>query len=76
VQRGGTPTARDRLLATEFGFHAWELLRQGQFGRLVVRKEGGLSSIDLREVAGKVRTVPLDSVLLRAARAVGTSFGD
>jgi 6-phosphofructokinase 1 len=76
VQRGGTPTPRDRLLATAFGFHAFELLSQGQFGRLVVSQGGEIRSIELSDVAGKVRTVPADDLTLRAARAVGTSFGD
>lgn len=76
VQRGGTPTARDRLLATAFGFHAFELLQQDLFGRLVVEREGKISSMDIRDVAGKVRTVPTDHIMVRAARATGTSFGD
>jgi ATP-dependent phosphofructokinase / diphosphate-dependent phosphofructokinase len=76
VQRGGTPTPHDRLLATEFGFHAFELLMEGRFGELVVRREGKIGSVPIRDVAGKTRTVPRDHILVRAARAVGTSFGD
>ena len=76
VQRGGTPTARDRVLATGFGHHAFELLSSGQFGRMVVQNDGCVSSIPIAEVAGKVRKIPADYPLLAAARAVGTSFGD
>jgi phosphofructokinase-like protein len=76
VQRGGTPTPHDRLLATEFGFHAFELIMKGRFGELVVRRDGKISTISIREVAGKIRTVPPDHILVRAARAIGTSFGD
>ena len=76
IQRGGTPTPRDRLLATVFGHHAYELLAAGRFGRLVVQQEGRITSVPIEEVAGKVRTVPLDHPLVRAARAIGTSFGD
>ncbi|HDZ21797.1 hypothetical protein LCGC14_0368800 [marine sediment metagenome] len=76
VQRGGTPTAFDRILATMFGHHAFELLEAGQFGRLVVQREGRFDSVELAEVADKVRTVPPDCPALQAARAVGTSFGD
>jgi len=76
VQRGGTPTPHDRILATEFGYHAFELLMSGRTGRLVVRQKGEITSVPISEVAGKVRTVPEDSSLVRAARAVGTSFGD
>ena len=76
VQRGGTPTAFDRILATLFGHRAFEWMMAGQFGRLVVRQNGQLDSVPLAEVAGKIRTVPLDEPLVQAARAVGTSFGD
>lgn len=76
VQRGGTPTARDRVLATGFGHHAFELLVSGRFGRVVVQSNGCITSTTIAEVAGKVRTVPADYPLLAAARAVGTSFGD
>lgn len=75
IQRGGTPTPRDRLLSTQFGYHAFELLRQGRFGRVVVERDGEIDSVPITEVAGKVRTVPLDHILIRAARALGTSFG-
>ena len=76
IQRGGTPTARDRVLATGFGHHAFELLRRGRFGRVVVQKNGCVTSAAVADVAGKVRTIPPDYPLLAAARAVRTSFGD
>jgi len=76
VQRGGTPTAFDRILATEFGHHAFELLVEGRFGRMVVQQQGRITSAPIAEVAGKIRTVPPDHHLIRAARAVGTCFGD
>ncbi len=76
IQRGGTPTPYDRLLATQFGYHAYELLAGGEFGRLVVQQAGEISSILITEVAGKIRTVPKDYHLIRAAKAIGTSFGD
>jgi len=76
VQRGGTPTAYDRVLATRFGYHAFELLAAGRFGRMVVQQAGRIDSVPIVDVADKVRTVPTDFPLIRAARAVGTSFGD
>jgi phosphofructokinase-like protein len=76
VQRGGTPSPHDRLLATEFGYHAFEMLMAGRFGELVVHNKGAVGSVPMQEVAGKVRTVPHDEPLVRAARAIGTSFGD
>ncbi|MBN1960346.1 MAG: 6-phosphofructokinase [Deltaproteobacteria bacterium] len=76
VQRGGTPTPHDRLLSTEFGFHAYELVTAGHFGELVVKRDGKINSVPISEVANKVRTVPTDHIMVRAARAVGTCFGD
>ncbi len=76
IQRGGTPTAYDRVLSTKFGYHAFELLASGRFGRMVVQKAGKIDSIDIAKVANKIRTVAPDDHLVRAARAVGTCFGD
>jgi len=75
VQRGGTPTPHDRVLATNFGHTAITLLMQGLKNHLVVLKDGRYSSIPLGQVAGKIRTVPRNHTLVRAALAVGTSFG-
>jgi ATP-dependent phosphofructokinase / diphosphate-dependent phosphofructokinase len=75
IQRGGTPTPRDRMLATAFGSHALELLMQGVFGKLVVLRSTVLSSIDLIEVADKTRTVSPDDPLIQAAKGVNTCFG-
>jgi 6-phosphofructokinase 1 len=76
IQRGGTPSPYDRILATEFGYEALELLVSGVKDRLVVIKGGKLSSVPLSQVAGKIRTVPLNYSLIQAARAVNTCFGD
>lgn len=75
IQRGGTPTPYDRALATNFGHTALELLLKGRQNHLVVLKNGQLSSIPLRQVAGRIKTVPRRHPLVQAARAVGTSFG-
>ena len=76
VQRGGTPSAFDRTLATGFGHYAVEQLMEGKKNRLVVRKRGELASIPISQVANKIRTVPPDHPLIRAARAVGTIFAN
>jgi 6-phosphofructokinase 1 len=76
IQRGGTPTAFDRLLATRFGHHALELAVAGEVGKLVVWKGGAICQTDITSVAGRQRKVPLDHPMLRTARAVGTSMGD
>ena len=71
VQRGGTPTAFDRVLATRFGCHAAQLVREGRFGRMVVLRGADCDSVPLSAVAGRSRPVPLDHELLAAARRIG-----
>jgi phosphofructokinase-like protein len=76
VQRGGTPVAADRVLATEFGGTAVELLMAGERNRLVVMQGRTVTHIPLEEAEGKQRLIPIDHQLVRAARNVGTCFGD
>ena len=75
IQRGGTPTASDRVLATNYGVHAAELVAAGRWGRMVALQGGVITSVPIEDVADKVRCVPLDSPLVRSAVAVGMSFG-
>lgn len=76
LQRGGIPTPFDRILATQFGTYAAEMLARGEYNRMVALKGGEVTSVPLEEVAGKTKMVPLDHPLIRAARRVGTNFGD
>src|SRR5262249_17933834 len=76
LQRGGVPPPTDRILATRFGTYAAELLAQGTYNQMVCLKGGEVSSVPIEQVAGRVKLVPLDHPLLRAARRVGTNFGD
>jgi 6-phosphofructokinase 1 len=76
LQRGGSPTAFDRTLATRFGGKAVELVLKGQFGKMVANHPPDLVPVPLGEVVGKLKTVPLDYDLLTTARALGVSFGD
>lgn len=76
VQRGGTPIAADRILATHFGYHAIATLLSGKAGRMVVRNNNIFTDVDLLHAAGKQRLVPVDHPLIGAARALGTNFGD
>ena len=75
VQRGGTPTAFDRVLATRFGFHAAKLVRERAFGRMVVLRGADCESVPLAAIAGRSRPVPPGHELLRAARGVGVWMG-
>jgi 6-phosphofructokinase 1 len=76
LQRGGVPTPFDRILATRFGTYAAELLAEGVYNRMVSMKGDEVTSVPLEEVAGKLKLVPRDHALIRAARRVGTNFGD
>jgi ATP-dependent phosphofructokinase / diphosphate-dependent phosphofructokinase len=75
VQRGGTPVAFDRVLATEFGFKAVELIAAGRWNELVVMQHGRTTTTSIASVAGQQRRVPVDGPLVAMARAVGTSLG-
>jgi phosphofructokinase-like protein len=76
LQRGGAPTAFDRVLATRFGGKAVELITRGVFGRMVANNPPDIVPIPLADVVGKTKTVPLDYDLLKTARAIGVAFGD
>jgi 6-phosphofructokinase 1 len=76
IQRGGTPVAADRVLGTQFGHQAMELLRSGGRNRMVGREGGKFINVDLVVPASGCRSVALGDPLLAAARAVGTRFGD
>jgi ATP-dependent phosphofructokinase / diphosphate-dependent phosphofructokinase len=76
VVRGGGPVPFDRVLATRFGHEALELLMDGSdVARMVVAREGKMSSVEIRNVANKQRLVPPDHPLIAAAQGVRTSFG-
>lgn len=76
VQRGGTPCAFDRVLATSYGHAALDLIAGGRFNRVVVMQDGRITSVPIGEVADKQRLVDAEHPLIAAARAVGTCFGD
>ena len=76
LQRGGAPTAFDRVLATRFGGKAVELLKNAKFGLMVANNPPDIVPIPLTDVIGKTKTVPLDYDLIGTARAIGISFGD
>jgi 6-phosphofructokinase 1 len=76
LQRGGTPSAADRILATRLGTAATDLIAKGRFGVMVAAKGDATRPVKLEEVAGKVKIVPADHPLIMSARRVGTNFGD
>lgn len=76
LQRGGSPTTRDRLLALRFGAAAVRALDEGQTGVMVALDPPDVRHVPLEEATERIRTVPLDSDLLLTARDLGISFGD
>jgi 6-phosphofructokinase 1 len=76
VQRGGSPTPHDRVLATRFGSMALQIATEGRFGHMVSLRGDEVTAVPVKEAILKLRTVPIDSQLIVAARSVGTSFGD
>ena len=91
MQRGGTPTAFDRVLSTKYGAKAMELALNGQFGVLAVLKNGKLDSVSLEDVVGRntkigavsgntaesnLRKVTMDDDLVKTARDIGICLGD
>lgn len=76
LQRGGTPTATDRVLATSLGTRAVEMISAGRYGRMAAVRGGEIVDVSLEEPAEGPRNVPLDHPLIAAARSVGTCFGD
>jgi 6-phosphofructokinase 1 len=76
VQRGGGPTAFDRVLATLFGVKAVELLLEGNFGRIVALKNNTIASVTLEEATEKYNFVDKNGYLVKAAKGLGISFGD
>jgi 6-phosphofructokinase 1 len=75
VQRGGSPTPFDRVLATQFGTQAAMMVRRGEFNRMVTLQGGALGSVELAAVAGRNRCVPPDHPLLESARQIDVCFG-
>jgi 6-phosphofructokinase len=76
VQRGGTPSAGDRLLATRLGTMCAELINDKVFGVMVAARGDGVKPVPIAEVAGKLKLVPLDHSWIESARRVGTSLGN
>ena len=76
LQRGGTPSANDRLLATRLGTACAALINEGTYGAMLAARGDKTEPVALEDVVGKIKTIPLDHFWLESARRVGTSFGD
>lgn len=76
LQRGGTPSAGDRLLATRLGAACAHAIERGDFGVMIAAKGEEARSVPLEEVVGTRKTVPLDHTWIQTARSIGVSLGD
>lgn len=77
LQRGGIPLAYDRVLATQFGVKAFELVKEEKFGNMVVYRHPEISYVPLQKALEKPNLIdPKNSYLVRTARGIGMSFGD
>ena len=75
-QRGGPPCPADRVLATQFGAAAAELIINKQYGRMVAMQGGEIVSISLEEAASQTKFLPVDHPMIQMAREIGICFGD
>jgi ATP-dependent phosphofructokinase / diphosphate-dependent phosphofructokinase len=76
LQRGGTPSAYDRILATRLGTACAAMIHEGVYGVMLAARGEKAEPVPLDQVVGKLKTVPLDHPWIESARYVGTSFGD
>jgi 6-phosphofructokinase len=76
VQRGGSPVAFDRVLASLFGVKAFELVLEKAFGRMVALRNNEITSVTLDEATQQYNFLNRDSYLVKAAKGLGISFGD
>src|SRR5579863_1737462 len=76
IQRGGSPSPFDRILATRFGVAAVDLIAKGQFGQMVALRAGRIVGVDMARAIGHLKAVRPEGELVRTARAIGIGFGD
>jgi ATP-dependent phosphofructokinase / diphosphate-dependent phosphofructokinase len=76
LQRGGSPTPFDRVLATRFGVEAARLVAAGDYGKMACLKGVDIRSVPIAKAISRLKTVSPDGNLVKTARSVGTTFGD
>jgi 6-phosphofructokinase 1 len=76
LQRGGSPTAFDRILATRFGVEAVRFVMEGRFGHMVALQGRRIVPVRITDAVKKLKVVPSNHPLLKVARCLGVSFGD
>lgn len=76
TQRGGSPDPYDRVISSLFGAEAVELIKNKDFGKLVVMRNNEVTAIPMEESAGKLKYVSPDDSIVKYAKRLGISFGD
>ena len=76
VQRGGAPTAADRLLATRLGTACAEAIKDGVTNVMIAARDGDTEAVPLQDVVGRRKTVPQDHIWIETARALEICLGD
>ena len=76
IQRGGSPTPFDRILATRFGVAAVDLIAEGGFGKMVCLHKTQIDAVSIADAVGQLKTVNPHGQIVNTARAIGISFGD
>ena len=76
IQRGGSPTPFDRILATRFGVAAVDLIADGGFGKMVCLRGERIEAVDIAQAIGRLKTVDPNGQMVQMAKAIGISFGD
>jgi 6-phosphofructokinase 1 len=76
TQRGGTPIAFDRILATLFGVKAFEMVLEKEYGKMASYKNNEITSVNLKDAISEYNIIKPDSFMVKAAKATGISFGD
>ena len=76
LQRGGRPSAYDRILSTRYGVAAAELVKAEKFGTMVSLQGDKITAVSLEDAVGKLKTVPPEGELVRFTKSIGVEFGD
>jgi 6-phosphofructokinase 1 len=76
IQRGGIPCASDRILATQFGVKAFEMVMEEKFGQMVAARFPDIISVPIKEAISRYNLIDLNSDIIKTARGIGMSFGD
>lgn len=76
IQRGGSPSPADRILATRLGAYTAKMIDLEKYGTMTAIKNDEMVNVPLEEVAGKLKIIPQDFSMIRKAKHIGTCFGD